>query len=182
MKITEQDREVARNEIASQKMSEKVADRLRQITEQERADKEANKRFAAAFATCPHDCWTLAQIIGRISSDHTQLERKANKLRAGLRKGWTVTSTQSAVLLSELTLEECQMSDEQFVASLDGQHRAETYHGTRYLRGSAEPLFDSRQLPLTVCKTVRKPRVGGRPKRWQSNAERMRAYRRKVAA
>lgn len=66
------------------------------------------------------------------------------------------------------------LNAERIAACLD---RAETYQKNRINSGAenAENWFMG--LPHMEAENLRKPRRGGRPKKWETNAHRMRAYR-----
>jgi len=55
--------------------------------------------------------------------------------------------------------------------------RPETIAGTRINSGSAEGENGIMDLPHLEGENVRKPRRGGRPRKWQTEAQRKRAYR-----
>jgi len=55
--------------------------------------------------------------------------------------------------------------------------RTETYAGTRIKSGCEQPENQFLGLPHMEHENVRKPRRGGRPRKWQSEADRLRAYR-----
>ena len=105
MIITEEYREAAKQQSAADRERNKkdsaAIARLQKINDQQRAEREANKQFIEQFEECckpscynrrpatPHDLWTLVNVLTRLSTDQTQLYKRALKLRYCLKvKGW----------------------------------------------------------------------------------------------
>jgi hypothetical protein len=100
-------------------MSEAAAAKLRAIGEAERADQAAQKDFVERFERLPKDTWALAQVLSRCSTDQSNLERRANKLRLSLRLGLKASSVGDVFFLAELTREEAALSDEKFIRLIE---------------------------------------------------------------
>jgi hypothetical protein len=128
MKITEQDREQGKIDAAhakqERKMSDKQAERLRAIGEQEKAARASVRVFLDKFNQLERDTWTMMQLLKRltpasdIEPSVLDLERRANKLRLKLAQGAKITQPNDVLMVATLTDAERRMSDENFVEAI----------------------------------------------------------------
>src|SRR5262249_29095474 len=73
----------------------------------------------------PHDLWTLVNVLARLSTDQTQLYKRALKLRYCLKvKGWEPKSVGDVLFLAELTPEEAAMPQNEFYTLMTGFEQA----------------------------------------------------------
>jgi hypothetical protein len=121
MKITEQDREAARQERAPKtKMSAEAIARLRNRNEEQKRNEAEEARVCADFIKLRRDIPNYMHAIRQIwkSGPIPFLERMARKLLACVESGLVPTCAHDIVFMATLTPTEAAMTDNQFEAEL----------------------------------------------------------------
>jgi len=129
MELTEEIREVARQESAEaaerSRMSDKSAERLRSIGQEEKLRKQDNEKFAYALTQVAPITENLSKLISRCTGvpavSTSLLPRMAQKLlywiqSRGWRLGHEIGLPEDIAFISRLTYEEERMSDAHFTA------------------------------------------------------------------
>ena len=122
MLITDEHRQSVRN--PKTRLSEKAAARLATLSEFGKAERDGQKQFVDRFSevlakvnkrcNVTNNVHLLMSILQRCSTDQSNLERRALKLRRCLAMGWTVKSVGDVLFCAELTAEEAAISDSEF--------------------------------------------------------------------
>lgn len=103
-------------------MSDRAAERLRQVNYEDRVAKQNEEKFAYALTQVPVTSENLAKLIARCSGKSEHLERRTAKLMfwiqsRGWRLGHEIKLAHDIAFLSELTSDEIRMSDSTFTAT-----------------------------------------------------------------
>lgn len=117
-----------RAEVAAEKeakpsaMSDRSAERLRQINYEDRVAKQNEEKFAYALTQVEVTPDTLSKLIERCSGKSSDLERRTSKLlfwiqSRGWRLGREIKAPHDISFLSEVTSDEIAMSDSTFAAT-----------------------------------------------------------------
>src|SRR5262245_40217121 len=115
MQITEQDRTAARLEVQQATARSRMTDRQRQqlatLNAADRQRRLDHNTFVENFNKLSRDMYTMTRVLERLSTDRSDLERRALKLRRSLAQGLTVTQPHDLLFFASLTPDEESMHD-----------------------------------------------------------------------
>jgi len=133
MKITAEDRAAVANRKTKPKMSDAAKAKLRNISEHDKIDQQAEQNFSEAFQRLPRDVPAMRYVLRKIlptigalairehksgRGDEYNIMRMAQKLLAGVTSGLRPQRVIDVVLLAELTPDELRMTDDAFEKEL----------------------------------------------------------------
>jgi hypothetical protein len=119
---------IYREQVAAEKeskpsvMSDKAAERLKQISYEDKVTKQSEEKFAYGLTQIAATPENLTKLIARCSGSPRQLDRRTQKLLfwiqgRGYRLGHEIRLPEDITFLSELTSDEIAMSDAVFAAT-----------------------------------------------------------------